>query len=887
MRCGYWRKICGWKVLFLLFPYWAGAQVEDSLRAELERISAPLERVAVYEQLVNVVRGKDPNLAISYVYEMLDQARLSGDSVWVGKSFHKLGVLQKQFGQLEKSLESLEYALQVFRQARDSSGISSSLNGIGVIHKNMGNLDLAIDFYGQSLAIAKARVDSASIAKTYNNIGLAYQIKGDYEKALQYFISALRIKERISGARSLVPAYNNLGLAYMQLMQNELAIEYFSKALELAQSLENQRMEATLYANMGQAYLKNDQLNESIRNLNKSVEIRELLKDDIGLADSYMNFAELWRVLREYEKAINYLQKANRLYTENKYYHKLDELCFLLGKTYYQLKQYPQAKKWFIRSVEYANQNKTTRFLLLSYDYLSKIYYLLQSYEQAYHYLKLNKILGDSLQNDENARKIAEMRLQFEADYNKKTIASLRDIAEIQGSEKRRNYIFFISSFIAFLVTIIVAFLLYRQYKLARETQDKLNETNQLLEAKNEELQGAVSQVQDALQVRSEFITTVSHEIRTPLNAIIGMNHLLQETELTPEQRKYVVTVANSSSNLLLLLNDILDFSRIEATRIELEIYHTNLHELLEGLSELFETDFSKQDLTFHSRIDKELPRWVLADGARLRQVLINLLSNALKFTHAGEVSFSAETLGKEKTLNGFLYQVRFQVQDTGIGIPEERLNSIFEAFQQVDSSVSRQYGGVGLGLSISQKLVSLMGGNLRVQSKEGEGSTFFFDLQLKAVEHSIEASDIVQAPIRFNREMGMLYPLQILIVEDNEVNSDLLRISLGKMGYQPALATNGVEALEQLDERSFDYILMDIQMPVMDGITTTAEIRKRYGDQLPVIVAITADRVSLSEEDYQKMGFQDFITKPFETKDLEASLKRWHGEIQALRENN
>lgn len=372
-----------------------------------------------------------------------------------------------------------------------------------------------------------------------------------------------------------------------------------------------------------------------------------------------------------------------------------------------------------------------------------------------------------------------------------------------------------------------------------------------LLKAKEEAEAGTRS--------KSDFLSTMSHEVRTPLNGVIGMTHLLLEEELTEKQKSYVEILRFSAENLLVIVNDILDYNKIEAGKIELLHEPLNLPALLQKLVNSFQFQKKKNTLDIMLEMDADLPSFIASDEVRLGQIINNLMSNAVKFTEKGSVRLHAAMLhGKQPIL-------QLKVIDTGIGIAENQLKSIFEKFVQAGSYITRQYGGTGLGLAITQKLLHLMGGEIEVESQIGTGSTFTVRLPVKLI-----ASDEIKA-----REINCtvatidLSRCHILVAEDNLVNQKLVQQIIQKWGARLTLANNGQEALECLMKDKFDLVLMDIQMPVMDGYAAT-EIIKKQQPLLPV-VALTAS--VLQTDDEKRSMFDGYILKPFQPQLLKEQL--------------
>ncbi|WP_171894600.1 ATP-binding protein [Pseudomonas aeruginosa] len=396
---------------------------------------------------------------------------------------------------------------------------------------------------------------------------------------------------------------------------------------------------------------------------------------------------------------------------------------------------------------------------------------------------------------------------------------------------------------------------------LDRASREQEQAISQLISAREE--------AEQANRAKSDFLAMMSHELRTPMNGVLGMLQLLETTEQTREQAEYTALATESTEHLLKVINDILDFSRIERGALELECIPFNLLELVQGSALVFQHSAQQRGLALELQIQAGLENIeVCGDPTRIRQILVNLLGNALKFTEEGAIHLSLEW----QALDHDVLWLTCAVHDSGIGISPERLEHMFDAFQQADSSISRRYGGTGLGLAIARTLAERMGGTLQAESKEGSGSTFTLEIPLP----------FQQSPAHRQQAAGDAAPVaagqEILLVEDNPVNQTVIEAMLRSLGYRVTLVADGIQAVRSAERQRYDAILMDCRLPVLDGYSATREIRaQENGRQVPII-ALTANALQGDRENCLQAGMNDYLAKPFKRAELQRILQRWIG---------
>lgn len=706
--------------------------------------------------------------------------------------------------------------------------------------------------------------------------GIGYKDKyarGLYDKALKG-LNDLKCSESLLYSQQLLEyalkqnkydmaaaSYNIIGLNFEEFGDLKKSIQYYNSGVSYAKLAKNDTIENYLYNNIGNLYyfrLKDS--NKGLYYYQKSYELSKKLDTPRDIAFAEINLADVYLELNELDKGKYYLQLVEKKMNNNDY--EMGMSYYSLMAYYYEMRNdFVNAEKNYLKCVSDFKYQDIEYHKSHQMDIYAMVYRFYKKYnkiEKALYYLEKHDQLQDQLFSKERNIEIKMAGGDIEALEYKYKVQQIETEKKIQHQKMKaanrfnKVVLWFLGFVIIFLIFIFKGFVNYRT--LSKKLSDY-----------NFQLQVAREKSEEATRLKTQFLSNVSHELRTPLYGVIGMAEILESEHKEIKKSPYFNALKFSSQYLLTLINDVLNVYKIEDNDIEFNYENINIREGIGHIKESMNVIAKSNKNEIIVSIADDVPQFIKTDLTRFSQILINLVSNALKFTKKGKVTLSLSLENKDN--NVFL---KLEVKDTGIGIPEEYLDKIFEKFVQVDVNLQEQYKGTGLGLSIVKRLVELFKGSISIESKIREGSKF------TVLFPHIPADEIVISEQIKENSNSKLQNLNILVVEDNKINQMVTQKLLEKNGHNFQIAENGLEALLLVEENKFDVILMDINMPVMNGIEASIKIRN-LGIKTPIIALTASDKENILKEILEKKnGLTDVLVKPFEYADLENVISRY-----------
>lgn len=696
-------------------------------------------------------------------------------------------------------------------------------------------------FFGQKKTTTK--VDS-----TVYFIQLAnFNKKTDnYKSSLAFSQKAYNYAKSQNSIRGMADAMFSLGTTYFELKKMNDAIETFGKSADLYSQLRPSTDYALCYYNIGLCYMSLEEFSKAEVNFDKAQSIYNVLKIDTS---QFLNLQKgiLYKNNGKTELAYKLFNEIISNDDAKDIFKTKAEALYQLGTIEEQLNHNNLAANYLVRAYQLSAKDKNYEQKAKILLDLSKTYEKLLDLKQSHNYLKAHLALKDSIAHLNNKKLDVNDYVDFKESERLKAINQMAK--ENKAQEKTNKFAKLISILAIALITILslLSLSLYKNNIIRTQSNNTLKE-------KNFELQIAKDNAEKASKARAEFLSTVSHELRTPLNAINGITHILIEDNPKENQLHYLNSLKFSGNYLLTFINEILEINRIESNNIEIEYIDFNIKQLLLDIKNSMTEIAANNNNQFVLEIDENVPEMLLGDPTKLSQIFINLINNALKFTQNGVVKVVAKVVETGDDYS----RINFAISDTGIGIPEDKQETIFESFSQGSIEINRKYGGTGLGLTIVKKIVDLLGGEINLKSEVGVGTTFDFELNLFNGKKEV----VQEKEILYSDEV--LKDKNILVVEDNKINQMVTKKMLEKKEIKCFIIDNGEEAVEMLSkENHFDLVLMDVHLPGINGTIATQKIRE-FDTKMPII-ALTAISLNENREMLLSFGMTDVITKPFE----------------------
>lgn len=712
----------------------------------------------------------------------------------------------------------LLFALDYYSKTKNIDLTGELHYQLGITEYYLANYTHSLDHYLNALHIYKISDNKSQYANTLQNMGLLFHAMDDLVKALEYYNASLKINLELGNRENIAGLYQNLGIVCYKNNDDSTALAYYKKSIEYFKEQHDLQGIGITYSNIGLVFMRNGHPQKALKNFEKS---------------------------NTYFKKTGY--KLGQMWTLNN-----------IGTALSLLRDYDGCEKHYFMSLELAHELNSSEGLVTNYIDISRFFENKGNYNKALNYHKKYTQLTDSLNKINSHQKITELETLYQIESSEHKQTEL-----IIENKRQKTQIWAISGFLSILIlaSLVILSAYYQKRKAEKKLAEHKKDLENLVDMRTKELKHQISErkiAEESDKLKSAFLANMSHELRTPMNAIIAFSNFLREPNLNDERKfEYLDHITSAGDSLLRLIDDIIDIAKIESQQLQIFIQPTSINRMLNELykvhSELKGRNNIKQ-VNFNLKIDTKYTYIINTDSQRLKQVLSNLIENAFKYTDYGRIDLGFEC--EEKF-------VTFYVSDTGIGIPEDKHKQIFERFYQLNHLNDRKTSGTGLGLAICKNLINLLGGEIWLDSVPGKGSTFYIKIPVDSVKKQPnpkfldEDKNKNKSPIRgYN-----WHNKTILVAEDEDLNYKVLDTCLSRTNAQVIRAVDGAAAIEICKRQKVDIVLMDIQMPGMDGYEATQEIKK-MNNRTPVIVQ-TSFAMAGEKEKCLQAGCDDFVSKP------------------------
>ena len=675
------------------------------------------------------------------------------------------------------------------------------------------------------------------------------------------------------------------------------AKDNLEKALTIANQINDRKNEGLIHTKIAKLQFIVEEQDKAIHSLSKAAEIQRDINDYSGLAITYNVRGVIQSNLKEYEDALRLFKASKSLFEQEGLEEFISEVCLNEAKVYLKLEDYKSAKPLLEKAIilakkydqksihssalinsgkvlqnlentslaldvtneglQIANSNRIVENVNESYLTLSDIYQQTENYQLANEFLRKHIKLSDSILDIKRENLSPERRAQFINEYKDAESQQLK--AQMEDIEDDNN----LTKITTILSIALITILSLLTLSLYKNNNIRLK-SNNVLHKQHDDLIIAKEKAELASKTKANFLSTVTHELRTPLYAVTGLTNMLLDEDPKPDQIPHLKSLKFSGDYLLTFINDILQINKIEANKVELDPEVFNLNKKVENVISALNNSALDNNIKMHFEYDKDLPDTFEADQLKISQILINLIGNAIKFTKDGDIWVRVHKINEKDGK----FNVRFEIEDNGIGITKEKQDNMFESFSQGSIQINRKYGGTGLGLSIVKGLIEILKGKIYLKSELGKGSTFFFELPLTYAEQPIIIKKENHSKTLNKLDLNAI---KILVVEDNKINQMITKKILNKMGLYCDVVDNGEDAVDRVKEDSYNVVLMDIHMPGISGLEATKIIRTF--DKELTIFALTAVTLEDKMHEFDEAGFDDIISKPFKQEDFEKKL--------------